>query len=279
MSIAFELLLERIASKLLRPILRNHRHSRHLSPSFFRLIVEQINNHTAGQAVFIQTHNLIQLLYSNDLQTLPKLVIAGDSDYEISKSEYLRMQEINSRMFFVQNLSFPETKNVKLLPIGVEDLRWAKNGFPIYLRPAPSSFKSKKILVGPFRPTHPSRNELLQIKKVPSLEIVSSAIPAWRYACISRKYAYIACPRGNGLDTHRFWETLYRGGIPVVLSSEWTKTLRGYGIGMVEIEDWSMLQEFANPASSTNLYGPPIYLSTDWWETRLINAATSDSSR
>jgi hypothetical protein len=279
MSIAFELLLERIASKLLRPILRNHRHSRHLSPSFFRLMVEKINKHTDGRAVFVQTHNLNQLLYSDDYQTLPKLVIAGDSDYEISKSEYLRMREINSRMFFVQNLSFPETTNVKLLPIGIEDLRWAKNGFPIYLRPLPSSLKLKKILVGPFRPTHLSRNELLQIKKVPSLEIVASAIPAWRYASISRKYAYIACPRGNGLDTHRFWETLYRGGIPVVLSSEWTKTLRGYGIGMIEIEDWSMLQELANPANSSNLYSPSIYLSTDWWETRLFKAATADSSR
>ena len=27
------------------------------------------------------------------------------------------------------------------------------------------------------------------------------------------------CPRGNGLDTHRSWETLYLGRIPVVKSS------------------------------------------------------------
>ena len=28
-------------------------------------------------------------------------------------------------------------------------------------------------------------------------------------------YKYIFCPEGLGLDTHRFWETIYAGSIPV----------------------------------------------------------------
>ena len=27
---------------------------------------------------------------------------------------------------------------------------------------------------------------------------------------------FVLCPRGNGLDTHRLWETLYMGSIPIV---------------------------------------------------------------
>jgi len=30
------------------------------------------------------------------------------------------------------------------------------------------------------------------------------------------KYKFTMCPRGNGLDTHRIWETIYAGSIPVV---------------------------------------------------------------
>ena len=30
-------------------------------------------------------------------------------------------------------------------------------------------------------------------------------------------HLFIACPEGNGIDTHRFWETLYMGRYPVVL--------------------------------------------------------------
>lgn len=42
----------------------------------------------------------------------------------------------------------------------------------------------------------------------------------------ARNHRYVICPRGNGIDTHRLWETLYMGSIPIVLwdiaHSDWT---------------------------------------------------------
>ena len=35
-------------------------------------------------------------------------------------------------------------------------------------------------------------------------------------------HLFIACPEGNGIDTHRFWETLYMGRYPVVLHNRVT---------------------------------------------------------
>jgi hypothetical protein len=37
-----------------------------------------------------------------------------------------------------------------------------------------------------------------------------------RYLTRLRDTTMIICPFGNGFDTHRFWETIYMGGIPVV---------------------------------------------------------------
>jgi hypothetical protein len=31
-----------------------------------------------------------------------------------------------------------------------------------------------------------------------------------------RNHTFVLCPRGNGIDTHRLWETLYMGSIPIV---------------------------------------------------------------
>jgi hypothetical protein len=31
-----------------------------------------------------------------------------------------------------------------------------------------------------------------------------------------RNHLFVLCPRGNGVDTHRVWETLYMGSIPIV---------------------------------------------------------------
>lgn len=31
-----------------------------------------------------------------------------------------------------------------------------------------------------------------------------------------RNHTFVLCPRGNGIDTHRLWETLYMGSIPIM---------------------------------------------------------------
>jgi len=36
---------------------------------------------------------------------------------------------------------------------------------------------------------------------------------------------FVLCPRGNGIDTHRLWETLYMGSIPIVIYSDVHKNL------------------------------------------------------
>lgn len=35
-----------------------------------------------------------------------------------------------------------------------------------------------------------------------------------------RNSEFVLCPRGNGIDTHRLWETLYMGSIPIVIYDE-----------------------------------------------------------
>ena len=33
------------------------------------------------------------------------------------------------------------------------------------------------------------------------------------------KHRFVCCPRGNGIDTYRFWECIYMGSVPIVESS------------------------------------------------------------
>ena len=52
---------------------------------------------------------------------------------------------------------------------------------------------------------------------------------------------FVFCPRGNGIDTHRLWETLYMGSIPIVkyeISHELFKDLP-----ILFINDWSEINE------------------------------------
>jgi hypothetical protein len=51
------------------------------------------------------------------------------------------------------------------------------------------------------------------------------------------KYAFVACPHGNGLDCHRQWEALCLGCIPVVKRSSIDKIYEG--LPVLIVDSWS----------------------------------------
>jgi hypothetical protein len=46
---------------------------------------------------------------------------------------------------------------------------------------------------------------------------VNEKIPYREYCESVRNHKFTFCPRGNGIDTHRFWESIYLGSIPIVI--------------------------------------------------------------
>jgi len=47
------------------------------------------------------------------------------------------------------------------------------------------------------------------------------------------------CPRGNGIDTHRFWECLYRGVVPIVKDSQWVKSIGYLNLNFRVVNEWN----------------------------------------
>lgn len=58
------------------------------------------------------------------------------------------------------------------------------------------------------------------------------------YEMLSR-YTFVVCPKGLGIDTHRFWEALYLGAIPVVLKSTISELYEG--LPVIQLERWEDL--------------------------------------
>lgn len=56
-----------------------------------------------------------------------------------------------------------------------------------------------------------------------------------------RNHSYVLCPRGNGVDTHRLWETLYMGSIPIVL---WDSAHAGWtDLPILFVNSWDEVTE------------------------------------
>ncbi len=50
---------------------------------------------------------------------------------------------------------------------------------------------------------------------------------------------FVACPRGTGEDTHRVWEALYLGSVPVVLKSQLSPLYTN--LPVIQLNSWNDL--------------------------------------
>ena len=166
------------------------------------------------------------------------VLLAGNSDRDFVKDDFCLPHNLNR--LYLQNSHISQNHLIRTLPIGVENLRHSMNGVPELLRSElVFSEKANKVLVGPFGNTHPQREELLGLSSSSSVVIVKDRLKIKSFAKFASGFKYVACPRGNGIDTHRVWETLYRGSLPIVLHNEWSRSLEYLGLPIIKVNSWS----------------------------------------
>jgi len=57
-----------------------------------------------------------------------------------------------------------------------------------------------------------------------------------------RNSAFTLCPEGNGVDTHRIWETLYLGRVPIITKSKAMKQIVK-DLPVIAIDDWEQISD------------------------------------
>lgn len=202
-----------------------------------------------AKSIFCHGDQLESFLSEHGESLTSHTLLVGNSDRDFYELEVELPSTI--KRVYLQNSHISNTK-IKTLPIGLENLRFGRHGLPGYFRNEDViQEKVDAILVGPFSPTHTERKELGEWGGVKSnrLKYIDRYVETSKLAEYSRRFKYIACPRGNGTDTHRFWETLYRGSIPVVKKSQWSKSIAKLGFPVMQLSEWSY-DEFLTTSGS-----------------------------
>jgi hypothetical protein len=207
-------------------------------PPRFRVFKRQQIPLQDAKIVFCRSENLQELFASCFEDINASVVICGNSDFEFHKLPEMIPPSVKA--LFLQNSFISDNKFVFTLPIGIENLRWGVNGNPRLLKKQIAN-PDNKILFGPFGNTHPERTQV--IKNFSASHLYWDCLPLGRisprvYAKIARRYKMIAAVRGNGIDTHRHWESLYRGVSPVTLRDSWSESLLAIGIPLLLIDSW-----------------------------------------
>jgi hypothetical protein len=238
-------------------------------PHRFRFVDRRLSKISKAKVIFCPSHFLEDLLIEYGSEIRASILILGNSDRNFTSVGFNLPTSI--KRVYAQNLEVQDSL-WRVMPIGLENRRLGRNIF-VNFRILPTIKRRQKVLCGPFSNTHSERVEIAKLDYSRfSSEKIEEYISAPKYRELLSKYQFVLCPRGNGVDTHRFWEVIYSGGVPIVKKSSWTQLIKDEGIFFLEVLSWTedeiqrALDEFIPEASQL---GENSFLCKDFWKARL----------
>ena len=199
-----------------------------------------------GDILFVKTDYLdefIQLCLPGLPDSLK--LITHNSDINIEKNPFEGKLNDKSIYWFAQNLKIDFTSNefIHPLPIGFENRNWLKNGKLAILKNIKITENKKNRMLCAFNTsTNEERIEILH-----NLDLNNNVNYLRRakhkdYLSTLSEYKLSVCPEGNGVDTHRIWESLLVETLPIVKKSAFTMNLSFLGVPLMMVSDWRELQ-------------------------------------
>jgi hypothetical protein len=171
-----------------------------------------------GDIIFCKTDNVLKLFKilenENDIKNIK--LITHESDYEINERLFKLKPKCISKWYSI-NVNYRH-KNLIPIPLGIandycnitlkiDDIlkeRQQTSQKLLYINHRIQTNFEKRVWIY----EHFRDNVWCTIDE-PNLSLLD-------YKDKLDKHKFILCPRGNGIDTHRLWESLYHGIIPIV---------------------------------------------------------------
>lgn len=235
--------------------------------------------HNGKNVFFCKTDFLL-----NDFETIKKIpndviLISGNSDYIINE-KFLDVLPRNVKKWYAQNAMI-NTDVIKTLPMGIENYKPAdREGHGVgYDR-----VSVKETLIDILKQKEPNkfiysnfkiqnnvqhRTEVSEYcKKSEFIEWESPDLSLSTFFKKMLSYEAIICPDGNGPDTHRFYEVLYMGRIPIVFNKTlYTNLYHRFPCVILEspsdLLNYELLREKINEAKSKDW--DRNILNTQYW--------------
>jgi hypothetical protein len=174
----------------------------------------------------------------------PITLILGNSDQNHGEDFLFLKDNLNIKKIYAQNLA-SDMNGFIPLPIGLENA-WRSSHGDVSAFKKLMRIESKRIprVMWTFTiETNPkvrgaAATELKRVSVADKFGQKSSR----EHRKLLMSYSFIASPPGNGLDTHRCWEAMYLGCIPVVLKSHMNNFYEELGLPIWVIDSYSQLE-------------------------------------
>ena len=187
--------------------------------------------HNDSSIFFCKTDYLLSEFEKIKRQNNNVILITGNSDYAIT-DQIVNAAPKNIKKWYAQN-ALSNSPIIEPLPIGLENkLPSVRKGHGIgYFdraslkerlleRASLNDKEAKKLVYANFNiNTNPNHRDSIKemCQKTSFIEWEEPNLSLDSFFDKIVEYKMIVCPAGNGLDTHRIWETLYCNRIPITL--------------------------------------------------------------
>ena len=226
----------------------------------------------SAKIIFVRSENVQDLLTDYGHVIRAAVIITGNSDYEFHSP--LKNIPTSVKAIFLQNSFISDGVRVFSIPLGIENFRWGVNGNPRFMKDLKSTTPSeRRVLFGPLGKTHRTREIVTKDFDGNSehWDFFRGRIKPQHFDKLAKGYTHVAAVRGNGIDTHRLWESLYRGVTPIVEKSTWWDSLSGMFPEVEIVDSWThenVLEVLARSKPSRSFRNNPA-LWMPFWENEI----------
>lgn len=203
------------------------------------------------------------------------ILITHNSDFTIGPQEFKYYDE-KIKHWFTINLNLPNSKSISSIPIGIENRRFLSHGriqnFKKYSKMSNNNKFNENIIFCSFN-SHTNvelRKPLLELVSKSNNFVVQNFTNQKSYLNSLQKYHFNLCPEGNGIDTHRVWESLALGVTPICKKNFTNLNFSELGVPMYLITDWQNIynidiEKYKSLNKNKTILELSKYAKSDFW--------------
>lgn len=197
----------------------------------------------------VYTHTMYAKQLIRIIKHLPKdfILITHNSDVNVDDSFEIPDNVIH---WFAQNVAMDHPK-LESIPIGLENDRWKRGKVGKQMMIVDQVKKEQKYKNLVYLNCNPKTNPDKRLPlftifyEVPWVTIEQPNLPLAQYIEQVYSHKFILCPEGNGIDTHRLWESIYLNVIPIV--KRCSNTIQYDDLPICFVDSWKeVTEEFLN---------------------------------
>ena len=228
--------------------------------------------------IFCYTQHIMELYTLLYKFNNPFVLITHNSDFNVTDEHIILANSPKIIHWFTQNLNTSMAHpKISFIPIGFANTCWPHGRSEIFnkynsynseiSKPFPIYFY---FSVGTNKALREPCKTIIESKGLPFLP----DFPPEQYMDILSKHEFSICPEGNGIDSHRIWESLFVGTIPIMLRNNFTENIKRAGYPCILLDKWDNL-EIDTLLTFKDTYNPNAFqrktLFLDYYKSQIIS--------